>query len=99
MGPVERGELSERAGFTVRWAYVATWVGMTPNILPIDNTQLNNYQAMVVGDADHMKMAVLYFYQDKGENFIFFRSSLRTCLCQETGCVTYIYIYIYIAMR
>ena len=49
----------------VKWAYCVTWKGMTPNALPREENQLNDVQAIVVGDADHRKMVVFYIYQDR----------------------------------
>ena len=37
---------------------------MTP--IGTSDDELNDVQAIVVGDADHRKMAVFYIYQDRG---------------------------------
>ncbi|XP_067950366.1 uncharacterized protein [Watersipora subatra] len=54
---------------TSAWAYVVTWKNMKPNIDNVYETELNSYQAIVVGDAAKRLIAVLYLYQDQAMNW------------------------------
>ncbi|KAF6016498.1 hypothetical protein EB796_025196 [Bugula neritina] len=47
------------------WAYVVTWSKMAPNIKSTYSSDLNSFQAVVVGDAKKQTIKVRYFYGDR----------------------------------